>query len=219
MSIANDARSYADNAIEAVLEQGKHVLEAAQSGLDKLQHNVLSAKAVGSLTPSVDAVRGTVEPLVATALTYGVKLAGKAEAAVTDLKKDKRVAQVLQTGEALASAVVGAVQQRVGGVASAASAASAATKSATKSATETVTKAAQTRPARPAAARPVTKATPTTAAKATATRVAKPTGATKATAAKPAKPAKSVPAKAAKSGAVKSVPAKSAASRSNGQRA
>jgi hypothetical protein len=198
MSFATEVRSYADSAVEVVVEQSRRALEAAQVGLDKLQHNVVSARAVGSLTPSIDAVRGTVEPLVATALTYGAKFAGKASESMTELTKDARIAHVVRSGEALATAVIA---RTVGAKSAAGPAAKPATKpSATKPA---ATKTATTRPV---ATKPVKKAAPvkaSTAAKSTAktTAGAKPATATKRTAGAPKKaPAKKAPAKAARGG-------------------
>jgi hypothetical protein len=191
MSFATEVRSYADSAVEVMVEQSRRALEAAQIGLEKLQHNVLSARAVGSLTPSIDAVRGTVEPLVATALTYGVKLAGKASDSVTELKKDARVAHVVRSGEALATAVISrtvaakpaakpaaqpTAQPATGS--STGSSTGAAAKPAAKASTKPAAKAAKSAPVKATATtKPATKATKATATKATT----KPAAATKRT--------------------------------------
>ena len=102
MSLQSDLKGYADNAVEA-----------AEAVLGRLQQNLAAAKGT-----DLEALRGTLEDFVASALVYTSKLSGRAESAIADLKTDPRLAQVIQTGEALATAVVGAVQERVGHAAS-----------------------------------------------------------------------------------------------------
>jgi hypothetical protein len=235
MSITSDVRAYADNAIEVAVGQGKNALDAAQAGLGKLQHNVASAKAVESITPNVDALRGAIEPYLATVLAYGAQFAGRvsigAEAAVADLKKDARIAQVIHTGEALATVVVEAVHERVSQAASVAAGASSllrptparrasTSKPAPSSGAETATSStakkvaatkpndARTVPAKATAA-PKAPAKATAAPKAPAKATAAPKAAAKATAA-PKAPAKRAPAKAT---AAKKAPAKATAAK------
>ncbi len=194
MSLQSDLKGYADNAVEA-----------AEAVLGRLQQNLAAAKGT-----DLEALRGTLEDFVASALVYTSKLSGRAESAIADLKSDPRLAQVIQTGEALATAVVGAVQERVGQAASSAAGASAfvrsqapgsgRSKAGTVRATESVVKAA---PVKKAAA---TKAPAKKAATAKATTVK--------AAAKKA-PAKSAPAK--KAAAVKT-PAKKATAAEEGPR-
>ena len=102
MSLQSDLKGYADSAVEA-----------AEAVLGRLQQNLAAAKGT-----DLEALRGTLEDFVASALVYTSKLSGRAESAISDLKSDPRLAQVIQTGEALATAVVGAVQERVGQAAS-----------------------------------------------------------------------------------------------------
>jgi len=205
MSIASDTRTSVDAAIEVAVEQGKRALEAAQVSLGKLQHNVNSARSLDSITPNVDALRAAVEPLVATALAYTAKLSGRAESAVADLKTDKRIAQVLQTGEALATAVAEAVHERVGQAATTAAGAQAFVRSQRPGASgRAAAKPAPTTSttSTPTAARPVRKPAATKTAPVTAAKTAKTA---KAATAKP------TATKATKSSAKKAAPAKRAA--------
>jgi ABC-2 type transport system ATP-binding protein len=182
MSLTTDVRAYADAAIEVAVEQARHALDQGKQAVN------------------VDALRSSIEPYVATALTYTAKLAGRAEAAVAELRSDARVASVIHTGEALAAAVVEAVSQRVGQAGQAAASSAAAASSLVRphsdsSAPVTVTEAA------PAPQPAKTTAAKTTAAKSTAA---------KSTAAKSVKAAKTVKA-TSKTAASKSTTAKPAA--------
>jgi hypothetical protein len=202
MSIASDTRTSVDAAIEVAVEQGKRALEAAQVSLGKLQHNVNSARSLDSITPNVDALRAAVEPLVATALAYTAKLSGRAESAVADLKTDKRIAQVLQTGEALATAVAEAVHERVGQAATTAAGAQAFVRSQRPGASGRAAAKPAPTTSTPTAAKPVRKPAATKTAPVTAAKTAKAaTGA----------PAKPTATKATKSSAKKAAPAKRAA--------
>lgn len=204
MSIASDARTSVDTAIEVAVEQGKRALEAAQISLGKLQQNVTSARSLDSITPNVDALRATIEPYVATALAYTAKLSGRAETAVTDLKSDKRIAQVIQTGEALATAVAEAVQERVGKAATTAASTAAGAQAFVRS-----QRPGSGRPTAPKPAAAKTTAAPATGRKAATVKTA-PAKVTKpAKAAKAAKATK--PAKATTAPAKTAAPAKKAA--------
>jgi hypothetical protein len=110
MSLTTDVKAYADAALDAAVEQGKQALEAAHASLGKLQSNL---KSIDSLGPQADGLREAIEPYVLTALGYGNHLASRVETVVADLKKDKRFAQVVEGTEAFATAVVGAVQERL----------------------------------------------------------------------------------------------------------
>src|SRR5580692_5734881 len=110
MSLTTDVKSYADAALDAAVEQGKQALEAAHASLGKLQSNL---KSIDSLGAQADGLREAIEPYVLTALGYGNHLASRVETVVADLKKDKRFAQVIEGTEAFATAVVGAVQERL----------------------------------------------------------------------------------------------------------
>src|SRR6185437_1257040 len=62
---------------------------------------------------SIDHLKATVEPYLMKAKDYGIALSDRAEAVVGDLKKDKRIAQVISSTESVATALVSAVQERV----------------------------------------------------------------------------------------------------------
>ena len=182
-----------------------------------MQHNVTSARSLDSITPNVDALRATRRALRRDgARATRRSCPARAEAAVADLKSDKRVAQVIQTGEALASAVVEAVQERVGKAATTAASTAAGASAFVRSqrsqartgpsrpprtrlgrdqardreAGDHQDRAGRRRPPRPAAKK--TTAAKKTAAKATAakTAAAKKTAPAKAAAAKKTAPAK-----------------------------
>ena len=170
MSLQSDLKGYADSAVEA-----------AEAVLGRLQQNLAAAKGA-----DLEALRSTLEDFVASALVYTSKLSTRAEAVVADLKSDPRLAQVIQTGEALATAVVGAVQERVGQASATAAGASAFVKSQTPGGRAAAGRAA-TKPTSKAATRvPMTDPAP-------AAEQAPPVKAAKA-----AKTAPPAPAKAAK---------------------
>jgi hypothetical protein len=198
MSLATDVKSYADAAIEVAIGQTKQALDAAQAGLVKLQDN---AKAIdptvdsikSAIEPTVDSIRAAIEPYLTMAKGYGSALSEKAESVVGEIKKDKRVTQVFDGTEALAVAVVAAVQDRVGKAASMAAATNpfakpaAATVKPTAPATPTAvrkpatTKPTSTRPAstkptstKPAATPAAAKAAPATARKSAARKASSP---------------------------------------------
>jgi hypothetical protein len=172
MSRATDAKSYADAAIEAVIEQGKQALDAAQAGLGKLQSN---AKSLDANALSVESIRAAVEPhlapYLAKAKDYGIAVTGKAEAVVGDLRKDKRIAQVIDSTEALATALLGVVQERVVKPAS-----SAASKAPFTSSPFSATTSTGRATRKPAASKPASAAT-TTRPATTRPAAAKPTAA------------------------------------------
>jgi hypothetical protein len=208
MSLQSDLKGYADSAVEA-----------AEAVLGRLQQNLAAAKGT-----DLEALRSTLEDFVASALVYTSKLSGRAESAMADLKSDPRLAQVIQTGEALATAVVSAVQERVGQAASSAASSAAGAsafvrsqapgggrakpaKEPTVRPTESVFKAA---PAKKAAAKKAAaKKAPAKKATTVKTTTVK-AAATSAPAKAPAKAAKKVPAKATKAPAAKKAPAKAA---------
>jgi hypothetical protein len=135
MSITSDIRSYADTAIE----QGKHVLDQAQSQLTdvtgqanefvgKLRgsavENVseLSAKAndaVGDLRAqaekvvSLESIKAAIEPYLAQAKGYSTSVTDRAEELLATVKGDKRVAKIVTKAEELTGTVVETVQDRV----------------------------------------------------------------------------------------------------------
>jgi hypothetical protein len=201
MSLQSDLKNHADNALEVALEQGrqaveqgKRALEAAEAALGKLQGNITGAKAFDSIGPNIEALRSAVEPFVAAALGYTAQLSNRAESTVSDLKADRRVAQVIQTGEALAAAVVEAVQERVGRATGTARTGSSSSQSgpapAAPSAPSAHAPAKQAAPAKAAAkTTPAKKVTPAKAAKSTTTAVKKaaPAKATKTATKAPAK--------------------------------
>jgi hypothetical protein len=102
MSITNDIRNYADNA----LEQGKHVVGQAHAQL-----NDLRAQAEKSF--NVDQVKSSVEPYLAQAKQYGSELTGRAEGLIETVKKDPRVGKAVTSAEELTAVVVATVHQRV----------------------------------------------------------------------------------------------------------
>jgi hypothetical protein len=103
MSITSDVRGYAD----AAIEQGKHVVDQAQTRLAK------SAEDASKLV-DLDAVKGVVDGYVAQAKATTSAVADKAEDLVSDLKKrDPRVAKAFDDAEAVATTVVGTVNDKI----------------------------------------------------------------------------------------------------------
>jgi ElaB/YqjD/DUF883 family membrane-anchored ribosome-binding protein len=135
MSITNDIRSYADSA----LEQGKQVLDQAQSQLTDVtgqanefvgkirgtaKENVseLTAKANDAVSDlrtqaekaiNLDAIKTAIEPYLAQAKGYSTTVTDRAEELFTAVKNDKRVAKVVTRAEVLTGTVVETVQDRV----------------------------------------------------------------------------------------------------------
>jgi hypothetical protein len=135
MSIANDLRSYADNAVS----QGKQVLAStantAQAQLNdvtgqanefygKTRENVvgLAAKANSAVTDlrlsaekaiNIDAIKTAVEPYLAQVEDYRATVTDRAESLLSGVTSDKRVAKVVETAGSVSGVVVETVQERV----------------------------------------------------------------------------------------------------------
>lgn len=131
MSTTNDVRSYAD----AALEQGKHVVDQAQTRLtdvardaseaaEKVQDRAhdLATKAsrtygelrerVTSL-PGVETVSSTVEPYLERLNEYRITLTEKVEELYGDLKKNAQIAKMLAPAEHAANMAMATVNERV----------------------------------------------------------------------------------------------------------
>lgn len=135
MSIASDVRSYADSA----LEQGKQVVDQAQSRLGEVQDNAqdFASKTAGkaaskasetyadlrtrgeelyervSTLPVVERATSVAEPYVAQLNGYRTTVTDKVEQLYTDLKKNDQVAKVLGVAETAAGVVIETVNERV----------------------------------------------------------------------------------------------------------
>lgn len=135
MSIASDVRSYADSA----LEQGKQVVDQAQSRLGEVQDNAqdFASKTAGkaaskasetyadlrtrgeelyervSTLPVVERATAVAEPYVAQLSGYRTTVTDKVEQLYTDLKKNDQVAKVLGVAETAAGVVIETVNERV----------------------------------------------------------------------------------------------------------
>jgi ABC-type transporter Mla subunit MlaD len=127
MSIANDIRTYADNAVN----QGKHVFDQAQAQLNdvtgqanefygKTRENVTeiankATTAVHDLRVSaekainIEAIKTAVEPYIVQAKEYRSTVADRAETLFETVKHDKRVVKLVDAAEQ----VVETVQERV----------------------------------------------------------------------------------------------------------
>jgi ABC-type sugar transport system ATPase subunit len=187
MSITSEIRSYADTAVS----QGKQVLGQAQTQLNdvtgqaneyvgkfsasaKENLSVLTEKATtvandlraqAEKAVNLEALKAAIEPYLAQAKDYRAAVTDRAEAVLVTLKKDERVAKVVET----AKPVVDVIQERV--VKPARSLANR-----TPVAKPAASKPAATKPAstRPAAAKPApAKAARATARKAPAKRASK----------------------------------------------
>lgn len=178
MSIANDLRGYADNA----MTQGKHALEQAQAQVHDLR--ATAEKAV-----NIDAIRTAVEPYLAQARDYRTSVTDRAESLLSGVASDERVARLVGA----AGSVVGVVQERVVKPLESLTGRAAkpvmtpvrvervdtpptepaATKPTTKPATEPTTKPA-TKPATKAATKPTAKADTSAADGTTTTASSKP---------------------------------------------
>ena len=101
MSLADELRAYADNALNAAISQGKQALDQAQTQTAEAAHELRSA------------AERTVEPYVARVLEYTHELTELADALATGLRSDDRVARLLGPADPLFGAVVGFVQERV----------------------------------------------------------------------------------------------------------
>jgi ElaB/YqjD/DUF883 family membrane-anchored ribosome-binding protein len=180
MSITSDIRSYADTA----LEQGKQVLDQAQSQLTGVtdQANELAGKirgsakenvsgltakatdAVGDLRAqaekavNVEAIKSAIEPYLARAKGYSTSVTDRAEELFSTVKGDKRVASLVAKAEQITGAVVETVEDRVvKPVQSLTGRGSKAVKSAPKPA---VTRPAAPKPAAKATTRPTARKAP-----------------------------------------------------------
>ncbi|MCU1658620.1 MAG: hypothetical protein JWO57_3276 [Pseudonocardiales bacterium] len=139
MSITSDIRSYADTA----LEQGKQVLDQAQSQLTDVSGQLtgsanelvgkirgtakgnvsgLTAKAGGTVgelrtqaekAVNIEAIKAAVEPYVAQAKGYSTTVTDRAEELFTTVKSDKRVAKIATLAEEFTGSVVETVHERV----------------------------------------------------------------------------------------------------------
>ena len=131
MSITNDVRSYAD----AALEQGKHVIDQAQTRLtdvaedasqaaDKVQdraHDLATkaSKTYGELhervtsLPGVETVSSTVEPYLERLNVYRITVTEKVEELYANLKKNEQIAKMLAPAEHAARTVMDTVNERV----------------------------------------------------------------------------------------------------------
>jgi uncharacterized phage infection (PIP) family protein YhgE len=170
MSIANDIRTYADNAVS----QGKHVLDQAQAQLNdvtgqanelygKTRENVTeiankATSAVHDLRASaekavnIDAIKTAIEPYLAQVKDYRSTVTDRAESLLTGVKKDPRLAKIVDAAES----VVETVQERV--VKPVQSLTGRAGKPAAKPAAKATSSAAAAKPVtRPAATKPAAK--------------------------------------------------------------
>jgi hypothetical protein len=124
MSISSDIRSYADSA----LEQGKQVLDQAQSQLNGFSGTArenlsdLTAKATEAVNDfraqaekaiNVDAIKTAIEPYLARTKGYTSTVTDRAEDLFASVRNDKRVALVVSKAEAFTGTVVETVQERV----------------------------------------------------------------------------------------------------------
>jgi hypothetical protein len=131
MSIASDIRSYADTAVS----QGKQVLDQAQAQLNDVtgQANDLFGKTKGNVgeiagkaTDAVndlrvsaekainfDAIKTAVEPYLAQVKDYTSSVTDRADALLSGVKGDPRVAKLVEAARPVTAVVVGTVQDRV----------------------------------------------------------------------------------------------------------
>jgi hypothetical protein len=124
MSIASDIRSYTDTAVS----QGKQVLDSsiasAQAQLNDVtgQANELFGKAtvaVNDLRASAekainfDAIKTAVEPYLAQVKDYTSTVTDRADAVLSGVKSDPRVAKLVEAARPVTSVVVETVQDRV----------------------------------------------------------------------------------------------------------
>lgn len=135
MSITSDIRAYADTA----LEQGKQVLDQAQSQLNDVtgQANEIVGKLRGTAVDNVsgltakansavidlrsqaekavnlDAIKAAIEPYLAQAKGYSTTVTDRAEDLFSSIKNDQRVAKIVTKAEQLTGTVVETVQVRV----------------------------------------------------------------------------------------------------------
>jgi hypothetical protein len=180
MSISSDIRSYADSA----LEQGKQVLDQAQSQLNgfsgtarenlsdlttKATEAVNDFRAQAEKAINVEAIKTAIEPYLARTKGYTSTVTDRAEDLFASVRNDKRVALVVSKAEAFTGTVVETVQERV--VKPVQSLTGRGSKPAPKRATTTATRpvattsAAKPAPRKTASAKPAArKATPRKAA-------------------------------------------------------
>jgi ABC-type transporter Mla subunit MlaD len=131
MSIASDIRSYADSAVS----QGKQVLGQAQAQLNDVtgQANDFAGKAnefvsdiagkasgaVNDLRTSaekalnLEAIKTAVEPYLTQVKSYTAGVTDKAEELFYGVKRDERVAKLVDTAGSVTGAVLETVQDRV----------------------------------------------------------------------------------------------------------
>jgi uncharacterized protein YjbJ (UPF0337 family) len=124
MSITNDIRSYADSAREQLSDVTGQANEFVGKLTDTARGNVsdLSSKATDAVHDlrtqaekaiNLDAVKSAIEPYVAQAKGYTTSVSDRAEGVYDSIRKDKRVAQVLDRVESLTGAVVETVQEHL----------------------------------------------------------------------------------------------------------
>jgi hypothetical protein len=176
MSIASDLRSYADTAVN----QGKQVLDQAQAQLNdvtgqanelygKTKENVsgIADKATGAVhdlrvqaekAVNFDAIKTAVEPYLSQVKGYTSQVTDRAEGVLNGVKKDKRVAKLVETVE---DRVVKPVQSLINRGSKPAPKRTSAAKPATSAASKPATKPAATKPASKPASKPAARKAPT----------------------------------------------------------
>jgi prophage DNA circulation protein len=159
MSIASDLRSYADTAVN----QGKQVLDSTLSTA-QAQLNDVTGKATSAVhdvrlqaekAVNFDAIKTAVDPYVSRVKDYTGQVTDRAEGVLNGVKKDKRVAKLVETVE---QRVVKPVQSLINRGSK--SAPKRATKPATSAATKPATKPAATKPASKPANKPAARKAP-----------------------------------------------------------
>lgn len=124
MPTTRDIRNYADGA----LEHGKHARKQAQNqfnevtGAAKDTVSELTAKAAEAVNDllaqaekavNLEAIKAAIEPYVAQARGYSTTVSDRAEELYSQVKKDERVAKLVNTAESVTGVVVETVQDRV----------------------------------------------------------------------------------------------------------
>jgi hypothetical protein len=134
MSIASDIRAYADTAVN----QGKHVLDQAQAQLydvtgqasqlygktnelvtglaDKASVAVNDLRASAEKAVNLDAIKTAVEPYLVQAKGYTHTVTDRAEVLLAGVRKNERVAKLVDSAGTVSGVLVGTVYEQLGRV-------------------------------------------------------------------------------------------------------
>ena len=164
MSIASDLRSYADKAqaqLNDVTGQANEFYGKTKDNVSEITSKATSAvhdlRLQAEKAVNFDAIKTAVEPYLAQVKDYTTQVSDRAEGVLNGVKKDKRVAKLVETVE---ERVVKPVQSLINRGGKPAPKHAPAAKPATSAASKPATKPAATKPASKPASKPAARKAP-----------------------------------------------------------